>query len=79
MKHPQAPAQTLLETIGSVSTTSIERTLKHIVPLGARVLVRRTVLPDGTAFGVFADLKGRPVRMVETGVEPPGAKPINEV
>ena len=48
-----------------VSTTSIDRTLANIEGLGGSVLMPRTVLPGGTIIGMFADLEGHAVGLVE--------------
>jgi predicted enzyme related to lactoylglutathione lyase len=48
-----------------VSTVSIDRSLDKAKELGGRVLMSRTVLPEGPVLGMFADPEGNAVGLVE--------------
>ena len=48
-----------------VSTESVEASLGEAEKLGGKVLMPRTPLPDGPVIGMFADLEGNAIGLVE--------------
>jgi len=48
-----------------VSTESVDTSLETAVELGGKVLMPRTAMPDGPVLGMFADLEGNAIGLVE--------------
>lgn len=50
-----------------VSTESVDDSLAQAEKLGGKVLLPRTAMPDGPVLGMFADLEGNAIGLVEEG------------